>query len=82
MKTSEPMSPRRRLRPSLELIISPRRLRTSMQGMGMMQIQSLTLSNQHDQFDNMRWTPAHEVTLITNPSVDHTMLRNISCRDC
>ena len=53
-----------------------RRLRTSMQGMGMMQIQSLTLSNQHDQFDNMRWTPAHEVTLITNPiTVDHTMLR-------
>ena len=53
-----------------------RRLRTSMQGMGMMQIQSLTLSNQHDQFDNMRWTPTHEVTLITNPiTVDHTMLR-------
>ena len=53
-----------------------RRLRTSMQGMGMMQIQSLTLSNQTDQFDNMRWSPAHEVTLITNPiTVDHTMLR-------
>lgn len=53
-----------------------RRLRTSMQGMGMMQIQSLTLSNQHDQFDSMRWTPTHEVTLITNPiTVDHTMLR-------
>ena len=53
-----------------------RRLRTSMQGMGMMQIQSLTLSNQHDQFDSMRWAPAHEVTLITNPiTVDHTMLR-------
>ena len=53
-----------------------RRLRTSMQGMGMMQIQSLTLSNQHDQFDSMRWMPAHEVTLITNPiTVDHTMLR-------
>ena len=53
-----------------------RRLRTSMQGMGMMQIQSLTLSNQSDQFDNMRWTPEHEITLITNPiTVDHTMLR-------
>ena len=47
-----------------------------MQGMGMMQIQSLTLSNQYDQFDSMRWAPAHEVTLITNPiTVDHTMLR-------
>ena len=53
-----------------------RRLRTSMQGMGMMEIQSLTLSNQSDQFDNMRWTPEHEVTVITNPiTVDHTMLR-------
>ena len=38
-----------------------------MQGMGMMQIQSLTLSNQHDQFDNMRWTPAHEVTAHHEP---------------
>ena len=60
-----------------------RRLRTSMQGMGMMQIQSLTLSNQHDQFDSMRWMPAHEVTLITNPiTVDHTMLRQHLLRDC
>lgn len=53
-----------------------RRLRESMQGMGMVQIQSLTLSNQQDQFTNMRWTPSHEVTTITNPiTVDHTILR-------
>ena len=53
-----------------------RRLREAMQGLGMMQIQSLTLSNEEDQFTNMRWTPAHEVTTITNPiTVDHTVLR-------
>ncbi|DAC09516.1 MAG TPA: hypothetical protein D7H88_01325, partial [Candidatus Poseidoniales archaeon] len=53
-----------------------RRLRDAMQGMGMMQIQSLTLSNESDQFTNMRWTPNHEVTAITNPiTIDHTILR-------
>ena len=53
-----------------------RRLRDAMQGMGMMQIQSLTLSNEIDQFTNMRWTPNHEVTAITNPiTIDHTILR-------
>ena len=53
-----------------------RRLRESMQGLGMVQIQSLTLSNEHDQFTNMRWQPNHEVTTITNPiTVDHTILR-------
>lgn len=53
-----------------------RRLRDSMQGMGMMQIQSLTLSNEADQFDNMRWKPQHDVTKITNPiTIDHTVLR-------
>lgn len=53
-----------------------RRLRESMQGLGMVQIQSLTLSNEEDQFTNMRWSPNHEVTTITNPiTVDHTILR-------
>lgn len=53
-----------------------RRLRASMQGMGMMQIQSLTLSNMDDQFTRMRWKPTHAVTTITNPiTVDHTVLR-------
>lgn len=53
-----------------------RRLRDAMQGMGMMQIQSLTLSNETDQFTNMRWNPNHEVTAITNPiTIDHTILR-------
>jgi len=53
-----------------------RRLMSSMQGMGMMQIQSLTLSNERDQFESMRWTPNHAVTRITNPiTIDHTVLR-------
>ena len=47
-----------------------------MEGMGMMQIQSLTLSNMDDQFVRMRWEPNHAVTTITNPiTVDHTVLR-------
>lgn len=53
-----------------------RRLREAFQGMGFLQIQSLTLSNMEDQFSKMRWTPNHDVTHITNPiTVDHTVLR-------
>jgi phenylalanyl-tRNA synthetase beta chain len=53
-----------------------RRLRDAMQGQGMLQIQSLTLSNDADQFTTMRWEPTKAVTRITNPiTVDHTILR-------
>ena len=53
-----------------------RRIRESLQGLGLMQIQSLTLSNDHDQFDAMRWPPMGEVTRITNPiTIEHTLLR-------
>lgn len=53
-----------------------RRLRESMQGLGLMQIQSLTLSNKHDQFHKMRWNITHQITTITNPiTIDHTVLR-------
>jgi len=53
-----------------------RRIRNSMQGLGMMQIQSLTLSNDNDQFTLMRWDKVGEVTRITNPiTIDHTLLR-------
>ena len=53
-----------------------RRIRTSMQGMGFMQIQSLTLSNEFDQFERMRWIPTNEITQITNPiTQEHTMMR-------
>ena len=54
-----------------------RRIRTSMQGMGFMQIQSLTLSNDDDQFNRMRWKPFNAITRITNPiTQDHTMMRH------
>ena len=53
-----------------------RRVRDSMQGLGMMQIQSLTLSNDDDQFNLVRWSNVGEVTRITNPiTIDHTLLR-------
>ncbi|MDA0716355.1 MAG: phenylalanine--tRNA ligase subunit beta [archaeon] len=53
-----------------------RRIRESMQGMGFMQVQSLTLSNEDDQFNRMRWKQIHDVTIIANPiTTEHTMLR-------
>jgi phenylalanyl-tRNA synthetase beta chain len=53
-----------------------RRIRTSLQGMSFMQIQSLTLSNEYDQFERMRWVPTNEITQITNPiTQEHTMMR-------
>ena len=53
-----------------------RRLRESLQGLGLMQIQSLTLSIDFDQFEAMRWPPMGEETRITNPiTIDHTLLR-------
>ena len=42
-----------------------------------MQIQSLTLSNDDDQFDRMRWKPFNAITRITNPiTIEHTMMRH------
>jgi len=53
-----------------------RRVRTSLIGLGMIQIQSLTLSNPSDQFDAMRWPLNGEVTEIANPiTTEHTILR-------
>ena len=53
-----------------------RRVSESMQGLGMMQIQSLTLSNDDDQFNLVRWSNVGEITRITNPiTIDHTLLR-------
>ena len=41
-----------------------------------MQIQSLTLSNDFDQFEAMRWPEMGDVTRITNPiTIEHTLLR-------
>ena len=53
-----------------------RRLRSSIQGMGMLQVQSLTLSNDEDQFEKMRWAEIGEVTRIHNPiTSEHTIMR-------
>jgi len=53
-----------------------RRLRAMATGLGLTEVQSLTLSNDADQFEQTRWAPRHAVTRITNPiTVDHTILR-------
>lgn len=53
-----------------------RRIRTSLIGLGMIQIQSLSLSDPSDQFDNVRWPLLGEVTEIANPiTTEHTILR-------
>ena len=69
-----PKAPMNAIRPDNHL---RRRIRTSMQGMGFMQIQSLTLSNDDDQFTKMRWKPFNAITRITNPiTIEHTMMRH------
>ena len=53
-----------------------RRIREALQGLGLVQIQSLTLSNNDDQFTSIRWSPDGEVTRMTNPiTIEHTILR-------
>jgi len=53
-----------------------RRMNSVMQGMGLMQIQSLTLSNEDDQFKKMRWQATGDITQIANPiTTEHTILR-------
>ena len=53
-----------------------RRIRDALQGLGMMQIQSLTLSNDNDQFNAMRWSADGAITRMTNPiTTEHTILR-------
>jgi phenylalanyl-tRNA synthetase beta chain len=53
-----------------------RRVRECLQGLGLQQVQSLTLSHEADQFANVRWKPVGESTIITNPiTTEHTMLR-------
>lgn len=53
-----------------------RRVRDALQGLGLMQIQSLTLSNEDDQFNLVNWSPSGEVTVMTNPiTTEHTILR-------
>ncbi len=53
-----------------------RRINSVMQGIGMMQIQSLTLSSEDDQFHKMRWQENGDITRIANPiTTEHTILR-------
>ena len=53
-----------------------RRIREALQGLGLIQIQSLTLSNDKDQFESVRWGSDGEITRMTNPiTIEHTILR-------
>ena len=53
-----------------------RRFGESMRACGLQEVQSLTLSNERDQFENMRWSNEGYVTEISNPiTSDHTILR-------
>lgn len=53
-----------------------RRLRDCLQGLGLQQVQSLTLSNETDQFSAVRIPAEGEVTTIKNPITgEHTILR-------
>ena len=53
-----------------------RRIRETLQGLGLIQIQSLTLSNDSDQFTSMRWKKDGAITRMTNPiTTEHTILR-------
>ena len=53
-----------------------RRIRMSLRSVGLQEIQSLTLSNENDQFEKTRWPVISEATVISNPiTIDHTLLR-------
>ena len=53
-----------------------RRLTNCLQGLGLQQITSLTLSNENDQFNYVRWNDKGIATILANPiTVDHTLLR-------
>tara|TARA_B100000287_G_scaffold403918_1_gene426126 strand:- start:1176 stop:2936 length:1761 start_codon:yes stop_codon:yes gene_type:complete len=53
-----------------------RRFTTCLQGLGLQQITSLTLSNENDQFNHVRWNEKEIATTLANPiTVDHTLLR-------
>ena len=53
-----------------------RRLTNCLQGLGLQQITSLTLSNENDQFNYVRWNEKEIATILANPiTVDHTLLR-------
>ncbi len=60
----------------LESAQRKRRIRESLRALGLQEIQSLTLSNERDQFERMRMKKIGNVTHISNPiSIEHTILR-------
>ena len=53
-----------------------RRIRASLRALGLQEVQSLTLSNERDQFERTRWRKRGKITNIANPiSQEHTILR-------
>jgi phenylalanyl-tRNA synthetase beta chain len=53
-----------------------RRFGESMRACGLQEVQSLTLSNEKDQFENVRWPREDGLVIIANPTTsDHTVLR-------
>ena len=53
-----------------------RRVSSSLCALGLQETQSLTLSNNLDQFNNLRWEAKGEITEIANPiTKEHTILR-------
>jgi len=53
-----------------------RRFGESMRACGLQEVQSLTLSNKRDQFENVRWPEGEGLVEISNPiTSDHTVLR-------
>jgi len=53
-----------------------RRVRESLRALGVQETQSLTLSCDKDQFDQMRWSERSAVTRLANPiTIEHTILR-------
>ena len=53
-----------------------RRFGESMRACGLQEVQSLTLSNEQDQFSKMRWGEIAGITAIANPiTSEHTILR-------
>ena len=61
----------------LEKSILKRRFGESMRACGLQEVQSLTLSNEGDQFDLVRWPHGGGLARIANPiTSDHTILRH------
>lgn len=53
-----------------------RRLSESLRASGLQEVQSLTLSNENDQFSLMGWEAPDSITVISNPiTSEHTLLR-------